>query len=135
MLKKSLGEIGSCPTSLTSLICLTSLILVLLCSCCKKSETPVVTEETKCQQRITAIHQEMAPLAKKMMEAENAARANNPDIKKLYDEMTAKRKDYEAQLNETPEMKALHEQMLAKQAELGALMEQQHAARNQETKP
>ncbi len=117
------------------------LISLLLVSCSDpvpKSEPvakPAVNPElVQVQGQIQVAQKKMETLYPQLMVVESAARTNNPAIQALFDEMTAKRKQYQAALNELPEMKSLHEQLEMNQAELGMLLERQQVLVTQESK-
>lgn len=103
----------------------------LLVSCSESKQAgqpapaPVSPELAQVQAQIQALQKKMETLYPKLVEAESAARTDNPAIQALFNEMTAKRQEYQAKLNDLPEMKALHEQLELSQAELGMLLERQ----------
>lgn len=122
-----------------------SLLFVLLISTymiagCKQSHEPekikpvVNPAVVQVQSQIQVTQKKMEVLYPQLMAIESAARTNNPEIQALFDEMTAKRKEYQAKLNELPEMKSLHDQLELNQAELGMLLERQQVLVTQESK-
>jgi hypothetical protein len=108
------------------------LLSIFLVSCSKPDPDNKATlklavnpELAQVQQQIQAAQKKMETLYPQLVEVESAARTNHPPIQALFDEMTAKRAEYQAKLNELPEMKALHEQLELNQAEMGMLLERQ----------
>jgi len=124
--------------------CLGCVLMMVLVSCSKpeapQPETasaaqPAISPElAQVREQIEAAQKTMETLYPRLMAVESVARTNDPSIQGLFEEMTAKRQEYQAKLNKLPEMKTLRDQLELNQAELGMLLEREQALVKQESK-
>lgn len=116
--------------------CLGCVLMMGLVSCSKpeapQPETasaaqPAISPElAHIREQIEATQKKMEALYPQLMAVETAARANHPEIKALFEDMTAKRNEYQVQLNSLPEMKQINDDLEVLISERMLLLDKQY---------